>query len=78
VRLYVLHLEARAGLSHAFDRVMDHPEVLGCSVESALRRLRFIAPRGAGEELVEAIYLEGSLVWCTRHVYQDVDAAALA
>jgi hypothetical protein len=30
-------------------------------------RLRFLGPRALGERLVEEIYEDGGLVWCSRH-----------
>jgi hypothetical protein len=69
--IYVLHLGTRSRLEVAFERVLDHRAVASCAVEPGLGRLRFVAPRRAGDELVEAIYLEGGLAWCSRHTLRD-------
>ena len=69
MRVYLLQIESRSLLSQAFGRLMDHPGVASCSIEPELGRLRFLVERGsgAGERLVERIYQEGGLAWCTRH-----------
>ncbi|NIW37919.1 MAG: hypothetical protein GWN32_15955, partial [Gemmatimonadetes bacterium] len=38
-----------------------------CTAESDHRRLRFVAPDRPADELIERIYLDGGLTWCTRH-----------
>lgn len=67
--VYVLRVEERALLARAFDHLMDHPEVASCAIEPEVSRLRFIAETRTGDALVERIYLEGGLSWCTRHAF---------
>jgi len=73
VRVYVLHLNGPGPLSRAFDRVIEDPDVASCAVEPDASRLRFLAAPKVGDALVEAIYLEGGLAWCSRHEYRVVD-----
>lgn len=75
--IYILHLGTRARLEVAFERVLDHAAVASCAVEPGLGRLRFVAPRRVGDELVEGIYLEGGLAWCSRHVIYEEGPAAV-
>jgi hypothetical protein len=35
-------------------------------IEPEQERIRFLAPAGAADTLVERIYLEGGLLWCSR------------
>lgn len=69
MRVYVLRIEGRSRLAQAFDHLMDHPEVASCSIEPEHSQVRFIAVRSAGDALVERIYQEGGLAWCTRHTF---------
>lgn len=69
MRVYVLRIEGRALLAQAFDHLMDHPEVASCAIEPDHARLRFIAERKVGDDLVERIYQDGGLAWCTRHAF---------
>ena len=67
MRVYILRFGSAARLRGAFDRVLRSAHVASCSVESADARLRFLAPADAADALVEDIYLDGGLVWCSRH-----------
>jgi len=67
MRVYVLHFRSSAAFARAFDSVMDAREVASCLVEPEHGRIRFLAPRKAADALVEFIYSEGGLVWCSRH-----------
>jgi hypothetical protein len=69
--VYVLRFEGVGPLTSAFDRVMGAPEVASCSLELHQRQLRLLAPRAVAERLVERLYLEGGLAWCTRHVFEE-------
>lgn len=71
MRVYVLRVEGRTLLAQAFDHLMDHPEVASCAIEPEHSRVRFIAETQAGDALVERIYLEGGLAWCTRHAFRS-------
>ena len=65
--MYELRIEGRARLAQAFDHLMGHPEVASCSIEPGRSEIRFIAEPKAGDALVERIYQEGGLTWCSRH-----------
>ncbi|HXK26124.1 MAG TPA: hypothetical protein VMS55_25890 [Myxococcota bacterium] len=67
MRVYILRFQSDARLQGAFDRVIASPHVASCMVESAEARIRFLAPAAAADALVHEIYLEGGLVWCSRH-----------
>ena len=71
MRVYILRFHSDVRLQGAFDRVLGSPHVASCMVETADARIRFLAPAAAADALVEEIYLEGGLIWCSRH---DVDA----
>jgi hypothetical protein len=68
--VYVLRFEGVGPLSRAFDRAMGAPEVESCSLELHQRQLRLLAPLAVAERLVERLYLEGGLAWCTRHAFE--------
>jgi hypothetical protein len=67
MRIYVLHLAGSARLASAFDLLLADEEVASCMIESALHRMRFLAPRKHGDDLVERVYQQGGLLWCSRH-----------
>jgi hypothetical protein len=67
MRVYVLHLKGPAAVSRAFERLMASSRIGSCLVEPEHDRVRFLAPRELAEAIVERIYLEGGLVWCSRH-----------
>ncbi len=70
MRVYVLELRGVPALTRAFDRLMESSHVASCLIEPESGRIRFLAPAKAADALVEEIYLEGGLGWCSRH---DVD-----
>ncbi|MDJ0852496.1 MAG: hypothetical protein QNK04_29340 [Myxococcota bacterium] len=67
MKIYALRLATRPLLERAFERLLGSPHVVSCTVEPVLDRVRFVAPPKAGDRIVEAIYQEGGLVWCSRH-----------
>ena len=67
MRVTVLHLKGPAAVSRAFERLMASSRIGTCLVEPEHNRVRFLAPRKLAEAIVERIYLEGGLVWCSRH-----------
>jgi hypothetical protein len=67
MRVYVLELRGASALTSAFDRVMESSHVASCAIEPESGRIRFLAPARAADALVEQIYLEGGLSWCSRH-----------
>ena len=78
MRVYVMHFRNSAAFSSAFDSVMDARDVASCLVEPEYGRIRFLAPRKAADALVEHIYSDGGLVWCTQHdlTLSKADAAS--
>ncbi len=66
-RVYVLQFESPESVSRAFGQLMASSQIDGCLVEPECGRLRFLAPRRIADRLVERIYLEGGLTWCSRH-----------
>ena len=80
MRVYVLHLEGPAALARAFDHVLES-DAASCMIEPELERIRFLAPIELADALVERIYQEGGLLWCSRHDVampktEDVDVEA--
>lgn len=67
LRVYVLRFDCRTSLTRAFDRVLVSPEVESCMIEAEHTRIRFLAPAKEAEALVERIYRDGGLLWCSRH-----------
>lgn len=67
MRVYVLHFDRPETLARAFELVLESDRSESCIAESELRRLRFASPDPRADSLVERIYLEGGLTWCTRH-----------
>jgi len=67
MRVYVLHFENMGRLTRAFDRVLEHAGVESSMIEPDGMRLRFLGPRALTERLVEEIYEDGGLTWCSRH-----------
>ena len=67
LRVYMLRFESPGSVSRAFERLMASSRIDGCLVEPKRGRLRFLAPRRLADRLVEQIYLEGGLIWCSRH-----------
>ena len=78
MRVYVMHFRSTAAFTSAFDSVMDARDVASCLVEPEYGRIRFLAPRKAADALVERIYGEGGLVWCSQHdlTLSSADSAA--
>ena len=65
--VYLLCIDSPTLLNRAFDRVLASSRVASCMIEPELGRLRFLAPSACAERLVERIYAEGGLRWCSRH-----------
>lgn len=67
MRVVVLHIDGPERLYSAVSRLMESEHMVDCSVEAELGRIRFVAPARWAEAQVARIYLEGGLVWCSRH-----------
>jgi hypothetical protein len=75
MRVYDLRFRDAASVARAFERLMASSQVDTCEVEPEKVRLRFVAPAAAAVGLLERIYLDGDLTWCSGH---DLVAAAQA
>jgi hypothetical protein len=73
LRLYLLRMRDRADLERAFSVVSETSEISSFTLEPQLRRLRFIAPADPGARLLEKIYLQGGMVWCSTHELGHAD-----
>jgi hypothetical protein len=67
VRVYVLRLEGPRNLQWAFHVISKVAHVASSTFETELCQVRFVAARRQADALVERIYLDGGLVWCSRH-----------
>ena len=67
IRVYVLHFESAAALSRAFERLSQSSRIGSCLVDAKQSRLRFRGPSQQADRIVERIYLEGEMTWCSRH-----------
>jgi len=67
MRVYVLHFETQQALKGAFARIMQSERVTSCSIDAGESEVRFAAPERWADPLVERLYAEGGLIWCTRH-----------
>lgn len=60
---FVLRFRSRRELENAFARLMESPEVATCTIEPSNLEIQLLAPVREARPLIEAIYLEGGLVW---------------
>jgi len=67
MRVYVLRLEGARNLAWAFEVISNAREVASCTFEPRLHQVRFVAPACEADALAERIYLDGGLLWCSRH-----------
>ena len=67
MRIYDLRFRDPASVARAFERLMASSQVDTCEVEPERVRLRFLAPAVAAVGLLERIYLDGDLTWCSSH-----------
>ncbi len=75
MRVIVLRLASSQLLASAMSRLMESEHVVDCCVEAEAGRIRFLAPPRRAEALVGRIYLDGGLVWCSRHDLASIGAA---
>ncbi len=78
MRVYVLHFENMGRLTRAFDWVLEDADVESSMIEPEGLRLRFLGPRALTDRLVERIYQDGGLVWCSRHDVVEGASRSLA
>ncbi len=67
MRVYVLRLDGAMNIERAFDVISNARNVSSCIFEPGLRQVRFVAPPREADALAERIYLDGGLIWCSRH-----------
>ncbi len=67
MRVYVLRLEGERNIERAFDVISNARNVSSSIFEPGLRQVRFVAPPREADALAERIYLDGGLIWCSRH-----------
>jgi len=66
-RVFELQLISRPATERAFRLLSGEGRVASISIEPGARRIRFLAPERVARALVERIYLEGGLAFCTGH-----------
>ena len=69
--VYRLHFSSRDRLEAAFALVSDAPEVASCIVEPDPMHLFFLTSPAVAEPLIERIYSDGGMHWCTRHTIRE-------
>ena len=67
MRVYVLRLERARNLQWAFNVIAKADYVVSSTFEAQPCQVRFVAPRRQADALVKRIYLDGGVVWCSRH-----------
>ncbi len=70
MRVYVLRLERARNLQWAFNVIAEAADVASSTFEPQHCQVRFVAPRRQADALVERIYLDGGLIWCSRHDFK--------
>lgn len=76
MRVYVLQFASPDDLEHAFQVLSESERIENCLLEPEHSQVRFLAPAGAADRLVERIYLEGGLSWCSRHDVEEPAAVS--
>ncbi|MEM7272582.1 MAG: hypothetical protein AAF547_05830 [Actinomycetota bacterium] len=71
LHVHVLDFENDQALQRAFASLSEHSDVESCLVESGGLRIRFLAAARAGKAIVERLYDEGGLKWCSRHLLNE-------
>jgi hypothetical protein len=64
--LLTLEFTSQEHLSRAFEELLSSEHLEDCLVETDLVRLRFVAPAGHADRLIERVYRQGGLRWCSR------------
>ena len=67
MQVYVLHFDTGGSLTRAVDRILAHPDVESCMIESDRNRIRFLAPGPSAQKILDEIYQDRGLVWCSAH-----------
>ncbi len=67
MRVYILKLRGERNIERAFDVISNARNVSSCTFEPGPGRVRFVAPPREADALAQRIYLDGGLIWCSRH-----------
>ena len=71
--VHVLQFASKEALAQAYQRLGESEHIDDCLVESDARRIRFLASHEVAKPLLERLYLDGDLTWCSRHPLTDTD-----
>ena len=66
MQVHTLYFTDASELTRSFSCLAASESVEDCLVEPDRLRIRFLAPAASAEKLVERIYLDGGLKWCSR------------
>lgn len=72
-QVHTLRFGGSGDLARAFDHILSSPDVDSCVVDAAQDQVRFFARSAPAEKLIERIYQDGGLVWCTSHRLEQRD-----
>ncbi len=79
MHVHTLHFSNASELTRSYALLAGSEFVEDCLVEQHELRIRFLAPPRCAQALVERIYLEGGLTWCSRApVSGAIDAQTIA
>jgi len=78
MHVYLLRLDGPKRLAEAFERVQNAPRVVSCVVEAGASRMRFLANGTVARPILERIYADGGLVWCSAHLLGKPDDAQVS
>lgn len=66
MQIHTLYFTDASELTRSFSCLAASESVEDCLVEPDRLRIRFLAPVASAEKLIERIYLDGGLKWCSR------------
>ena len=67
MRVYIMQFDGPEALNRAFGLLLDAEVVEGSQVGPEPLQIRFLAKRADAESLIQRIYLQGGLTWCSGH-----------